>query len=87
MQILNKYHKPYAKEIRDAVIRGDREIPSLEKLRYKLGLTRPREEYLEFHKLKPTHNGIPIDPDDYLVGREDGKVWVGSTHCSPIRTS
>ena len=27
VQILNKYHKPYAKEIRDAVIRGDKEIP------------------------------------------------------------
>lgn len=27
------------KEIRDAVIRGDIEIPALENLRYKLGLT------------------------------------------------
>jgi hypothetical protein len=82
---LNKYHKPYAKEIRDAVICGDKEIPSLEKLRYKLGLTRPREEYIEFHE--PTHNGKKINPDDYVVGREDGTVWVGSTPRSPIRTS
>ncbi|OEU12623.1 hypothetical protein FRACYDRAFT_227507 [Fragilariopsis cylindrus CCMP1102] len=70
VQILNKYHKPYAKEIRDAVIRGDKEIPSLEKLRYKLGLTRSSEEL--------THNGKKIYPDDYLLGREDGTLWVGS---------
>ncbi|OEU06199.1 hypothetical protein FRACYDRAFT_255634 [Fragilariopsis cylindrus CCMP1102] len=85
VQILNKYHKPYAKEIRDAVIRGDKEIPSLEKLRYKLGLTRPTEEYQEF--FKRTYNGKEIDPDDYLVAREDGTVWVGSTPSSPIGTS
>jgi hypothetical protein len=40
LQILNKYHKPYAKDIRDAVIRGETDIYALEKLRYKLGLTR-----------------------------------------------
>jgi hypothetical protein len=85
LRILNKYHKPYFKEIRDAVIRGDKEIPSLEKLRYKLGLTRPTEEYQEFFKL--THNGKKIDPDDYLVAREDGTVWVGSTPSSPIGIS
>ncbi|OEU23391.1 hypothetical protein FRACYDRAFT_233564 [Fragilariopsis cylindrus CCMP1102] len=83
VQIFNKYHKPYAKEIRDAVIRGDKEIPSLEKLRYKLGLTRPQEEYIEFFEL--THNGKKIDPNDYLVGREDGTLWVGSVSNSPIR--
>ncbi|OEU06248.1 hypothetical protein FRACYDRAFT_230826 [Fragilariopsis cylindrus CCMP1102] len=87
VHILNKYHKPYAKEIRDAVIRGDKEIPSLEKLRYKLGLTRPRKEYIEFHEPTSTHNGKIINPDDYLVAREDGTVWVGSTPRSPIRTS
>ena len=34
LNILDKYHKPYTKEIRDAVIRGDldSEIPALEKL-------------------------------------------------------
>ena len=83
VQTLNKYHKPYAKEIRDAVIRGDKEIPTLEKLRYKLGLTRPQEEYIEFFEL--THSGKKIDPDDYLVGREDGTLWVGSVPISPIR--
>ena len=87
VHILNKYHKPYAKEIRDAVIRGDKEIPSLEKLRYKLGLTRPRKEYIEFHEPTSTHNGKIINPDDYVVAREDGTVWVGSTPSSPIGTS
>jgi hypothetical protein len=86
VQILNKYHKPYANEIRDAVIRGDKEIPSLEKLRYRLGLTRPTEEYKEFYRLQLTHSGKAIDPDDYLVGREDGTLWVGSVPNSPIGT-
>jgi hypothetical protein len=84
VHILNKYHKPYAKEIRDAVIRGDKEIPSLEKLRYKLGLTRPEEEYEEF--FEPTHNGNPFNPGDYLTGRDDGTLWVGSFPNSPIGT-
>ena len=82
VHILNKYHKPYFNEIRDAVIRGDKEIPSLEKLRYKLGLTRPQEEYVEF--FERTHNGKKINSDDYLVGREDGTLWVGSVPNSPI---
>ena len=44
IQILNEYHKPYAKEIREAAIRGESH-PALERLRNKLGLTRPTEEY------------------------------------------
>jgi hypothetical protein len=72
LQILKKYHEPYADEIRDALIRGDKEIPSLEKLRYKLGLSRPFEDYKEFYDL--SHNRKPIDPYEYLVAREDGTV-------------
>ena len=77
LYILNKYHKPYAKEIRDAAISGNNH-PALDKLRYKLGLSRPLQEYegLLHHN---THDGKSIDPKDYLVGRNDGTVWVGST--------
>jgi len=74
IQILKKYHKPYAKEIRKAAIRGETH-PALEKLRSKLGLTRPIEEYYEFHNMSK-----PIDPRDYVVARNDGTVWVGSTN-------
>ena len=77
LRILNKYHKPYAKAIRDAAIRGDKEIPLLEKLRYKLGLTRPLEDYQELITYN-THDGKLINPKDYIVAREDGTVWVGS---------
>ncbi|OEU14805.1 hypothetical protein FRACYDRAFT_241363 [Fragilariopsis cylindrus CCMP1102] len=86
LRILNKYHKPYAKAIRDAAIRGDIH-PALEKLRYKLGLTRPSEDYQELLDFN-THNGKSINPKDYVVPREDGTVWVGSfPSSSPIGSS
>mmetsp|Transcript_19969 Transcript_19969/g.20305 ORF Transcript_19969/g.20305 Transcript_19969/m.20305 type:complete len:152 (+) Transcript_19969:125-580(+) len=79
IQILNKYHKPYAKEIREAAVRGETH-PVLEKLRNKLGLTRPTEEYQELRCEHPsTHDGEPIDPFKILVARDDGTVWIGST--------
>ena len=84
LRILNKYHKPYAKVIRDAAIRGDIH-PALEKLRYKLGLTRPLEDYQELIDYN-THDGKAINPKDYVVAREDGTVWVGSIPSSPIGT-
>jgi len=78
LKILNKYHKPYAKEIYKAAIRGDIVIPALEKLRNKLGLTRPFEEYQEMYDYG-THGGEPIDTHRYVVARNDGTVWIGST--------
>jgi hypothetical protein len=75
--ILNKYHKPYAKEIRDAATTGN-DHPALDKLRHKLGLSRPLQEYEEL-MVHNTHDGKSIDIKDYLVGRDDGTVWVGST--------
>jgi hypothetical protein len=77
LNILNKYHKPHAKEIWDAAI-GANNHPALDNLRHKLGLSRPSEEYEELRD-RCTHDGQPIDPFEYLVGREDGTVWVGST--------
>ncbi|MGK3746981.1 MAG: hypothetical protein ACI90V_013844 [Bacillariaceae sp.] len=86
IQILTKYHKPYAKEIRDAIIRGDdpKGIKSLQTLRKKLGLTRSEEEYqhlLVSMKDLPRNaiNGNSARPDEYLVARKDGTVHIGST--------
>jgi len=48
--LLRKYCKPhYLKDIREAIIRGDdpKEIHKLQRLRMKLGLNRPKEEYAE----------------------------------------
>ena len=70
LKILNKYHKPYAKEIREAVIRGDTNIPALEKLRYKLGLSRPLEDYVD---LDLSDRGI-----NFRAARKDGTLWAGS---------
>jgi hypothetical protein len=83
LQILNKYHKPYAKQIREAAIRGDKQIPALERLRNRLGLTRPKEEYqhlLVSMKDLPRNaiTGNPDHPDDYRIARKDGTVHIGS---------
>ena len=77
LKILNKYHKPFAKEIRDASIRGDIVIPALEKLRYKLGLSRPAKDYDQLQNIN-THEGKPITPRNHIVARNDGTVWIGS---------
>jgi hypothetical protein len=70
LKILNKYHKPYAKEIYEAVIRGDTNIPALEKLRYKLGLSRPLEDYVDLD--------LSAMGKHYRIGRKDGTLWAGS---------
>lgn len=83
LKILNKYHKPYANEIRKAAIRGETTYPALQKLRHKLGLSRPTQDYQDFSD-NNTHKGKPINPYAYVVGREDGTVWIGSTP-TPVR--
>jgi hypothetical protein len=70
LKILNKYHKPYAKEIREAVIRGDTNIPALERLRYKLGLSRPLDDYKDLD--------LSDKGKQYRVGRKGGTLWAGS---------
>ncbi|OEU12803.1 hypothetical protein FRACYDRAFT_244078 [Fragilariopsis cylindrus CCMP1102] len=85
LQILNEYHKPYAKRIRKAIICGDdpKHIPELQTLRTKLGLNRPKEDYKELVELLNTD-----DDDDgsnrpnryeYLVATRKGTVHIGST--------
>lgn len=58
-------------------MRGDIVIPALEKLRYKLGLSRPKEDYEELRD-NNTRNGKTIIPSQYGIGRDDGTVWIGS---------
>lgn len=80
-QILMKYHKPYAKEIRDAIKRGDdaETIKPLQILRRKLGLTRPREEYEKYQNIEPSSSDVAaVNPYSLLIAREDGTVYLGS---------
>lgn len=74
LRILNKYHRPYANEIREAALNNS-SIPALQKLRNKLGLTRPREEYYDLIRLDRPH----IYRYKKIAARKDGTVYVGST--------
>ena len=63
-------------------------IIPLQKLRNKLGLTRPRKEYEEYLHLKnldndldtstSTTNDDTINPHTLLIPRNNGTVYVGS---------
>jgi len=74
--ILYKHHKPYAEEIRNEIVQGGdpKNIQTLQKLRKKLGLTHPREEYQEY--LTPTTNNMY---NHLLLPSNNGTVRVGST--------
>ncbi|OEU07158.1 hypothetical protein FRACYDRAFT_251691 [Fragilariopsis cylindrus CCMP1102] len=68
----------------NCTIRGDKQIPALERLRNRLGLTRKKEEYQ--HLLVPMKdlprkaiNGSPNRPHAYCIARNDGTVHIGST--------
>jgi hypothetical protein len=85
LKILMKFHKPYANEIREQIMRGDdsKSIISLQKLRKKLGLTRPRKEYEEYLDLKNLDNdpdpSTSTNNDNDIYPRNNGTVYVGST--------
>lgn len=99
LKILKKYHKPHAVKIREAAIRrggiGDNDsrvvvvIPQLEKLRRKLGLSRPIQEYrnlLDDLHDSGSESSSSKDAREFLVARNDGTVHVGSyqhTHHDP----
>ena len=75
LKILMEYHEPYANKIREQIMRGDdpKSIIPLQKLRNKLGLTRPRMEYEEYLDRKNLD-----DPRALLFPRNNGTVYVGS---------
>jgi len=79
INILNTYHKPYAQEIREAAICGQIH-PAVEILRSQLGLNRPIQDYEELvNDIGGLTTNVFKDPTEYLVARNDGTVWIGST--------
>ena len=76
--LLNKYHKPFAKTIRkDLAVHGiaPRDIPELQELRQRLGLSRPQADYQEL--LEEAQAGR-LDPTQLILPRKDGTVQIGS---------
>ena len=76
--ILQKYHKPFAKKIRRdiAVHRiAPQDIPELQELRQRLGLSRPQADYQE---LVDAAQARRLDPVQLIVPRKDGTVQIGS---------
>ena len=78
LQILNKYHKPYAEEIRNAIKNGEdpKYIPKLQKLRGKLGLSKPKEDNEKSIQCLSDDNNRDIG---FINARNDGTVHIGST--------
>jgi hypothetical protein len=73
LNLLRKYHKPYANEIRQEAIHGDLNFPPCQLLWNKLGLTWPIEDYNGL--LKPD---CPPDPFEYnIVTRKDRTFHIG----------
>ena len=76
--ILQKYHKPFAKKIRkDLTVHGiaPRDIPELQELRQRLGLSRPQSDYQES---LDAAQALRLDPAKLLFPRKDGTVQIGS---------
>ena len=72
--ILQKYHKPFAKKIqRDIAVHGiaPKDIPELQELRQRLGLSRPQEDYQD-------RLGARVDSAQLILPRKDGTVQIGS---------
>ena len=80
-KFLQEYYKPYAREIREAIIRGDdpKTMDRLQTLRTKLGLNRPKEQYKDLLLLLNNNNNNRPNPYKYLVARKDGTLHIGST--------
>ena len=78
--LLNKYHKPFAKKIRrDIVVHqiAPQDIPELQELRQRLGLSRPHADYQELLEVAKAGR---LDPDSaqLILPRKDGTVQIGS---------
>ena len=81
LKILREYYKPYAREIREAIIRGDdpKTMDRLQTLQTKLELNQPKEQYKELLLLLNNNNSNCPNPYKYLVARKDGTLHIGST--------
>ena len=76
--LLNKYHKPFATKIKtDLVVHriAPKDIPELQELRQRLGLSRPQVDYQEL--LEEAQVGR-LDPTQLILPRQDGTVQIGS---------
>jgi len=91
--LLRKYCKPqYVKEIREAIISGQdpKEIHKLQRLRLKLGLNRPKEEYAELMLLLNDNNKNNVMKEGTKVKvkglvkafKHNGKIGIVTTVCS-----
>ena len=72
--LLNKYHKPFAKKIwKDIAVHhiAPQDIPELQELRHRLGLSRPQEDYQD----RPD---ACRDSAQLIIPRKDGTVQIGS---------
>ena len=72
--ILQQYHKPFAKKIRSdlAVHRlAPKDIPELQELRQRLGLSRPQADYQNLLVASP-------NATQFVLPRKDGTVQIGS---------
>ena len=70
------------REIRDAIIRGEdpKTIGSLQKLRSKLGLNQPRENYENWiDAMTRVTNNEETQRGEFKVCRKNGKLPVGSS--------
>jgi len=78
LRILQKYHKPFAEKIwEDIAVRGiaPRDIPELQELRQRLGLSRPQADY---QNLLDAAKAGHLHSTELILPRKDGTVQIGS---------
>ena len=78
LAILHNYYRPrYAREIREAIIRGDdpKTMDRLQTLRTALGLDQLEYQNKRMSSLLDKHSSNNF----YVVGRKNGKLYIGST--------
>ena len=74
LEILKKYHKPYRKKICSNIFNviDPKDIPELQDLRDRLGLSRPKSEYQDLlNRAKSVYINL-------IIPRKDGTVQIGS---------
>ena len=74
LEILKKYHRPYGKKIRSDIFNGidPKDIPELQELRDRLGLSRPKTEYQDLL------NKAKLLSINLIIPKKDGTVQLGS---------
>ena len=74
LEILKKYHRPYQKKIRSDIFNGidPKDIPELQELRDRLGLSKPKSEYQDLLNIAKS-----VDVN-LIVPRKSGTVQIGS---------